>query len=245
MSTNTNGLIYEQQIHDNLKSFLPEHYSIEDITSRNFQSYGTDISFKKHDTEYHIEVKRNNFAQMGGTQLQYKDGVFKVVGTIEDNLKHLIIQQMIHKKDAIEEYLDFVEKHNPLFKERKLPISIPVPIWDEAKNLGLLSNLNHFIEYNTDFIKAHYLSKNVHYIQIGNSGLYHLGHNPLDLTIPELHGDINIEIRLCRSGSKLRDINGTQTKVAGANYRIQGRLISMNSQNFNLENSQDIVKLFT
>jgi hypothetical protein len=132
---------------------------------------------------------------------------------------------MNYKKTAIEDYLDFLQENNPLFKERKLPFMIPVTIWDQAKDMGLLSNLNHFVEYNTDFIKTHYTSKNVNYIQIGNTGLYHLGKNPLDLNIPELHGDINIEIRLCRSGSKKRDINGTTMKVAGANYRIQGRLV--------------------
>lgn len=245
MSTNTNGLIYEQQIHDNLKLHLPESYTMDNIETRNFSQHGTDIQFSKNNIEYHIEVKRDIFAQMGGTSISYQNQEFDVVGNVQDDLKHTIIQQMKFKKQAIDTYLDFMQEHNPLFKERKVPFMVPVPVWDKAKELGLLTNLNHFIEYNTDFIKNHYISKNVNYIQIGNTGLYHLGSNPLNLNVPELHGDINIEIRLCRSGQKLRDINDTPTKVAGANYRIQGRLVSINSQNFNLENSQDIVTLFS
>jgi hypothetical protein len=36
MSINSNGLIYEQQIHDNLKLHLPDTYEIDDISTRNF-----------------------------------------------------------------------------------------------------------------------------------------------------------------------------------------------------------------
>lgn len=67
--------------------------------------------------------------------------------------------------------------------------------------------------------------------------------NPLDLPIPELSGDVNFEIRLRRSGSKLN--KSTNTHTASVVLAIQNRLQSKQFSPYTLDCIDSVNKLFT
>lgn len=233
MALNTNGLVYEAHVHDILYRNLKSPYKVSKPVTRTFSPHGYDLTIFKNDIEHHVEIKRNIKAQMGGTSLTYSDGAFKMVNNIHDSG---IVDSLSHMKPYIEDYLDFMISKNPVMSSRKFPFMVPVDVWEDARDQGLLTNLNQNIPFDISFIKKHYSNKNCHYIQIGEKGLYHLGKNPMNLDIPELQGDVNIEVRLCRSGSKMK--NGR--KIAAANYRLQARLFNVEKSAVDLETDHHI-----
>lgn len=91
--------------------------------------------------------------------------------------------------------------------------------WELAARKNLLVNVK--IKNTVDFIAKHYAKKGIFYIQIGGAGLFYLAGNPANLPIPQLSGDINIEIRSARSGAKMLK---SGIEVVGGGIRVQARL---------------------
>jgi len=120
---------------------------------------------------------------------------------------------------------------------KKIPATVEVGKWVAAKKNGLLKPLNVKIKRSTQFIINHYKKKGVNYIQIGGAGLFYLADNPANLPVPRLDGEINIELRPGRSGSKMRKDG---TKVAGVGLRVQGRLQFDGTSPYTLDDPESI-----
>ena len=97
--------------------------------------------------------------------------------------------------------------------------------------------INTKVSHDVSYIAEHYAKKNVHYIQIGNSGVFYLKDNPADLPVPKLEGKIRIEIRSGRSGSKKRKDG---VCVVGGGIRIQARLMTKNVSPYTFDDPESI-----
>jgi len=184
-----------------------------------------------------IEVKLDGNAQMGGTSLRYNpltdDATERFVivsDTVDPDTVSLMEEALTPLIPRLNDFLEFVGA-------TKFPATVTRDKWVEAKQLGLLRPLNVKIKRTTNFIINHYRKKGVNYIQIGGSGLFYLADNPANLPIPQLDGEINIELRPGRSGSKTRKDG---TKVVGGGLRVQGRLRFKGKSPFTLDDPESI-----
>lgn len=115
---------------------------------------------------------------------------------------------------------------------------------DILKKKGLLAKINKNVKTSANFIIKHYNKKGVYYINIGGSGLFYMGKNPLKLPVPELKAEIQIEMRLGYGGGKLFFPTDPPTPARSAGLRIQGRLLSKGKSPYSLDKEEDIRKLF-
>ena len=124
------------------------------------------------------------------------------------------------------------------------PSKITKEAWDSAVQWGLLKAVNSSVSRDAEFICAHYQKKNppVDYIQIGGAGLFHTGKNPLGIEdIPKLQGDINVEMRIGPSGTKMDKTLGVETKPYS--LRLQGRLKFKAKSNHSLDNYENAIRI--
>lgn len=203
-----------------------------------------DADIKIDDDIYNIEVKLDGKAQMGGTSLRYfPEGVTVDVDGNPEQKKFVIVSDAVDPDSValMEEALTPLE---PALKEfmqaigaSKMPATVLKDSWEQAKVAGLLKPLNVKIKRTTSFIINHYKKKGIDYIQIGGAGLFYLANNPANLPIPQLDGEINIELRPGRSGSKTRKDG---TKVVGGLIRVQGRLQFKGQSPYTLDDPESI-----
>jgi hypothetical protein len=184
-----------------------------------------------------IEVKLDSNAQMGGTSLRYNpltddptERFVIVSDTVDPDTVSLMEEALTPLIPRLNDFLEFVGA-------TKFPATVTQDKWVEAKELGLLRPLNVKIKRTTNFIINHYRKKGINYIQIGGSGLFYLADNPANIPIPQLDGEINIELRPGRSGSKTRKDG---TKVVGFGLRVQGRLRFKGKSPFTLDDPESI-----
>jgi hypothetical protein len=72
-----------------------------------------------------------------------------------------------------------------------------------------------------------------------------MGKNPLKLDVPELKAEIQVELGLRFSGSKLSfPTQPEKTPARSAGLRIQGRMLTKIKSKYNLDNKDDVEKLF-
>jgi hypothetical protein len=197
---------------------------------------------------YNIEVKMDGKAQMGGTSLRYfPEGVesddpqqpgkiqkFVIVSkTVEDDTVTMMEEALTPLEEALNEFLEAIGAV-------KMPATVLKDRWEAAVKAGLLKPLNVKIKRTTKFIINHYAKKGVDYIQIGGAGLFYLGSNPANLPVPQLDGEINIELRPGRSGSKKRRDG---TLVVGGLIRVQGRLQFKGQSPYTLDDPESIARM--
>ena len=108
----------------------------------------------------------------------------------------------------------------------------------------MLGKINKNTKTGVGFIVKHYNKKGVYYIQIGGSGLFYMGKNPLKLPVPELKADIQIEMRLGYGGGKLSFPTDPPTPARSAGLRLIGRLLTRGKSPYSLDNEEDVKKLF-
>lgn len=230
MGNNTGGFKYEQRVVDTLVS---TGLSGNITESAGASSIGSDADIVVNGKPYLVEVKQTSKAQMGGTSLAF-DGSFRATGAaVSTETEEDLCSKMESKKQALQELLDFVGASS-------FPFCCKKEVWEEARERGLLIPINSKIKSDAEFICNHYRNKGVHYIQIGGSGLFHMGENPANLPVPKLEGDINLEVRAGRSGSrKLKD----GTKVVPVGLRVQGRLQFNPKSAYTLDDEESIQKL--
>ena len=236
-SSNQRGFEYENEVIAALNAVGASG----DITSgAGASAAAADADIKIGDQIYKIEVKLDKDAQMGGTSLRYypdrtEDGkYFDIVSkSVEEDTIDIMEESLTPIIPDLDKFLEFVGVS-------KLPATIEKDKWVEAVALGLLKPLNVKIKRTTRFITNHYKKKGIDYIQIGGSGLFYLGDNPANLPVPKLEGDINIELRPGRSGSKTRKDG---TSVVGAGIRVQGRLQFKGSSSYTLDDPESVRKM--
>lgn len=183
---------------------------------------------------FNIEVKLNPNAQMGGSSIRYnKGGKINLVKPMEPDTNALLIDAVNAKKSDLNKLLSFLAKQKPASVNKsaiKFPMSVTREAWVNAQQKGLLVNAK--VPLTADFIAKHYAKKGIYYIQIGNAGLFYMAKNPAKLPIPQLQGNITVEVRSARSGAKkLKD----GTEVVGGGIRVQGRLKAKNKSPYTLD----------
>lgn len=190
---------------------------------------------------YPVEVKMNKNAQMGGSSLKFTNGKVSFTKPIDPEVDALLLGAIKQKGAEIKNMVAFLNKNRPRGINSRVtgfPLVCTRNAWEAAAKKKLL--VNAYVQYSTDFIAKHYNSKGIYYIQIGGAGLFYLGSNPANLPIPPLSGDIVIEVRSARSGSKpLSD----GTLVVAGGIRVQGRLKTKGTSPYSLDNTNSILQM--
>lgn len=238
MSSNQKGFEYEQIV----LNAINEAGISGDITEAAGASNAIgDADFRIAKKAHLIEVKLNKNAQMGGTSVSYlyNGAELKLLNDVEPEVTDLIIEAVKGQQKDLDSLLRFfAQEWDPTIIS--FPLTVPKAIWTQAQNDGLLVNS----QIQTDvskFLAKFYRSKGVNYIQIGKSGLFHLGRNPAKLPVPQLKGNVNLEIRTARSGSRANKSLGCRV-VSGA-IRVQARLKTKNKSPYSLDNVESIKEM--
>lgn len=202
-----------------------------------------DADFNVFGTIYPVEVKLDSRAQMGGSSVRYARGAksISLVKELEPETAITLIKAVKGKKSQLDALLTFLLSQEPNeinSRATKFPCSVTKDAWTLASKNNLLVNVK--LNSTTGFIERHYAKKGVHYIQIGGAGLFHLKKNPANLPVPRLDGEIQIEIRSARSGSKKLS---SGFRVVGGGIRVQGRLKTKNISPYTLDDPKSILEM--
>lgn len=233
----SNGLIYESEVIEAIKK--------ANLTGNITKSAGTNSSIPDADINidgkiFNIEVKLNKNAQMGGSSIRYSSNNIEFVKPLGPEVEKLLLEAVKGIMPKLEKLLRFIENNNTYNKKliTGFPLSCPKKVWETAQKKGLL--VNEKIVYNADFISNFYAKKNTFYIQIGGQGLFYMAANPANLPIPKLEGDIDIEVRTGRSGSKILT-NGLA--VVGVGIRAQGRLKTKGKSPYTADDPKSLLEM--
>ena len=258
MSIGAGGLEYETAVVDSVKQAIPHFQERVKFTNLNYatagySSVGIDLELQVNGEPFNIEIKQNKDAQMGGTSIRYNPATdsAEIVNrdTIDDEAEPYFLNAIQSKKDAILAFLDYMRKQEPLELHSKIPERFPISgvtkqAWTNAVKDGYLNSLNETVKFNdTSLITKAYNLKQVYYIQVGGAGLFYLNENPYDLPVPKFEGQIQIEFRLGRSGSKSRKFGDTTIETVGAGYRCQGRLKTHIKSNLSLDKTAEAFQI--
>lgn len=221
MSHNIGGLEYETNVYNNLKKFGAE--LLCEAPTGGFNAHDVDLSLRLRGIDTDIEIKADCHAQMGGTSISY-DPLSGQISTIKEIPNQDLILDSVRKITGhLDSLIEYLRKKDDYTSEG-FTIRTTKDAWDQAKSDGMLLPINLKVRQDTSFIHNHYTSKGINYIQMGGAGLFYLKDNPLDLPIPQLLGDIDIEIRAGRSGSKKIAYGNREFKACSGGIRVQGRL---------------------
>lgn len=242
------GIIYENLIKNTIRT-ATQNLLIEDSTCGNFNSHEADIKLNVLGSPINIEVKKKKDAQFGETSFRYDGLNFTpakehLEGTFIDMVTDTALLPI---QSHIDELLKFFRMYKPEnFHESvtHIPFRVTRKAWLAARGKGLLIPIAKIFPFTEKLIVDHYNNKcgGIHYIQIEKKGLFYMGDNPLNLPIPALEGNINVEVRLKRSGSVVQKSVGE--KVASATLIVVGRLKSDIVSPYTLENPEHVSNLF-
>ena len=232
----TSGHKYENQVINALKEAKVSGLINEGAGSN---SASADADINLFGKIFNIEVKLNANAQMGGSSIRLnKNGSFSLASKVNENTEKLLLLAVEKKRQDIEKLLNFVsEKTGKTIN--KFPFTCKKSIWENAQKSSCLVNVK--VPLDTSFIVEHYAKKNINYIQIGGAGLFYLNANPAKLPIPKLDGNIVVEIRTGRSGS--RYVKSLDEKVVAGGIRVQGRLKTKNKSPYSIDTPEGVQKL--
>lgn len=254
MPVSLGGLEYEKKVRDAVEQASKLNKNIEllpDATA-GFNANEVDLKIKIKSILYNIEIKSSPDDQMGGTSLQYlvypsvKRGPVLKSGkpTLDYDTYSIIDKSLDGSENDIKNFVEFFKTQAPIkFHEKVVgfPMSVSKDSWELATEKGLLKPLNKKVRLDTSFIAEHYKKKKCFYIQIGKAGFFYLSSNPLNLPIPKLTGEIDVEIRAARSGSKM---NSTyKLPVVGGGIRAQARLKTKAKSDYTLDNPDHVLML--
>ena len=231
MGNNVEGFEYENEV---IAALVESGYCGEIKTGAGASAADADADIMLGNARYLVEVKKDLGAQMGGTSVRYVDGEFTVASdAVDDDTQQMIIEALSPKVEAIEDFLGEIGAS-------QFPTSCSKHEWEDARKRGLLKPINAKIRKDASFIIDHYQKKGINYIQIGGAGLFYLGENPADLPIPQLEGEIDIELRAGRSGSK---VNASGIAMVGGGLRAQGRLKFKGTSPYTLDDPASIKQM--
>jgi len=191
---------------------------------------------------FDVEIKLNRDAQMGGSSVRYnKAGGINLVKNLEEDTEALLIKAVKSRKKELNELLDFLAQQDPdrvNSRAIKFPMTCTKEAWTNATKAQKLVNTR--VPLTAAFIAKHYAKKGIFYIQIGGAGLFYLSENPANLPIPKLEGNVVVEIRSARSGSR---VISSGDRVVGAGIRVQGRLKTKNQSPYTIDDPKSIKKM--
>ncbi len=245
------GLVYENRIKNIIRTSNHEKILLlEDGGSGSFNSHDTDLRLSLAGSIIDVEIKKSN-AQFGETSFRYdpETGFTPCKDHLSDSFIDMVKQSALHPiRPHIDELLSYFRAFDPEpFHESvtQIPFRVTRNAWLSARKAELLIPIAKIFPFTEQLIVNHYNNKcgGVFYIQIEGKGLFYMGKNPLNLPIPPLTGNINVEVRLKRSGSVLQ--KGIGQKVASATLIVVGRLKSDIKSPLSLDNREDIPRLIT
>jgi len=244
------GLDYELKIHAAMKSANIPGLNAGDKPGAGFSNVGAgDIEASYNGKPFNIEIKASSKDQMGGGSFRYdmatKD--FTPAREMDPEDLDLLKAAAVEKIDDIDNYIKAARKLEPVQYHKNIsgiPLKVSKEGREELKKSGLLAKINKNTKTSTAFIIKHYNKKGVFYINVGGAGLFYMGKNPLKLPVPELKGEIQVEMRLGYSGGKTSFPTLPPTPARSAGLRLQGRLLTRGKSPYNLDNVEDIKKLF-
>lgn len=252
------GDAYEYKVYDTLKDVEQtlEGFDVISAAPKGSDSTGEgDITIRVGGKQVNIEVKLNKNAQLGETSLRInaESKTVEIANPerVEPDAIPLYIEAGKSMFQEVTDYIKFIRTVPPFEINAAAPLSFPfgsvtTEAWDLAKRAGLLARLNQKVQFSdTKIVENFYNRKNVFYIQIGGSGLFYLGKNPMNLPVPRFQGKMQVEFRPKRSGSKMKRAQGDVFKVAGATYICTGRLLTNIRSKYSLDNKDDVIELFT
>jgi hypothetical protein len=257
MAVSTGGLDYEARVRSAMEQVAKHNNNLvimPDATA-GFNAHEPDLKIKYKQRQYNIEIKSSPDDQMGGTsiRLQVKPNVsinpvLKNGQPTLDADTYELIKSALKGIDAdVKAFIKFLQTKTPTELHAKItgfPMVASKDAWEAATAAGLLKPLNKKVRLDASFIRNHYKKKNCFYIQIGGAGLFYLSSNPLNLPVPQLTGEIDIEIRAARSGS---NTNVTyRIATVGGGIRAQARLKAKitTASKYSLDNPEHVRALF-
>jgi hypothetical protein len=260
MAKATGGLEYEAKVLDAVKKTIPKFQKYMTITdldigTAGFSNVGVDLEVNIYGKPFHVEIKKDTAAQMGGTSvgINLKTGemVLAKPDAADADLKELFFAAAQLKMKDFKNIVKYFRQNSPPELVSKIKDYIPFgavtkEVWEQAQKEGLLKKLSADIPVkDVNWVANHYNRKGVYYIQIGGAGLFYLNSNPLKLPIPKFETPINIELRLGRGGSSLRKVKGVAYYMMGCTYRVQGRLQEKKIKSpLTLDDPDDVAKIF-
>ena len=244
------GLDYELKIYGAIQKAKVPGLILGDKPAAGFSNQGSgDIEASYKGKPFNVEVKASSRDQMGGGSFRYTmDGQkFESVKEMDPQDFELLSAAAKEKANDIDNYIKALRKMEPVQYHKTqsgIPLKASVEARDKLKTSGLLAKINKNVKTDSGFIKKHYNKKGVYYINIGGAGLFYMTRNPLKLPVPELNAEIQIEMRLGFGGGKLSFPTDPPTSARSAGLRLQGRLLTKGKSPYNLDNVEDIQKLF-
>ena len=248
MVSGQRGLDYELKIYKAIQQSGVDFFNPGDKPAAGFSNQGAgDIEGKLNGKAFNIEVKLSADDQMGGGSFNYdyKTKKFKPAKPIDPGDLELLQAAAISKTKALDAYIEAARKLHPTQYHKSIdgiPIKVAKSARDQLKDAGLLKQINTKVITDTSFIEKHYNKKGVYYIQIGGRGLFYMGKNIYNLPVPRLQGEIQIEVRLGYSGSKVYFPDRTEARTAG--LRFIGRLRTKGTSKHSIDTVEGIQKLF-
>ena len=250
-SVGQGGLDYELKVFNAVKTAnIADLNPGDKPTTAGFSNQGAgDLEASYKGKPFNIEIKASAKDQMGGGSFQYDFSTkqFTPVKEMDPEDLDLLLAACKEKAPDLDAYIQAARKLEPVQYHKNIsgvPIKISKEGRDELKKRGLLAAINKNVKTGVRFIVRHYNKKGVYYIQIGGSGLFYMGKNPLKLPVPELKADIQIEMRLGFGGGKLSFPTDPPTPARSAGLRVQGRLLTKGKSPYTLDNAEDVKKLF-
>ena len=245
------GLDYELKVYKALKAADIPGLNPGDKPGAGFSNVGAgDIEASYKGAPFNIEIKLSAKDQMGGTSFRYDmdSQTFSPAKEMDQDDLDLFMPVMKQKAADIDNYIkgSWEEEPKDFHKNnRGVPIKVSKQARENLKKKGLTSKIATNIKAPVSFIIKHYNKKGVYYINIGGAGLFYMGKNPLNLDVPELRAEIQAELGLRFGGGKLFfPTEPEKTPARSAGLRIQGRMLTKAKSPYNLDNVDDIKKLF-
>jgi len=244
------GLDYELKVYSAMRSANIVGLNPGDKPGAGFSNQGAgDIEASYNGKPFNIEIKASSKDQMGGGSFRYDFATkqFTPVSQIDPEDLDLMLAAAKEKAVDLDNYIKAARQLDPVEFHKNIS-GVPIKVSKEGRGIlkkkGLLAKINKNVKTSANFIVKHYNKKGVYYINIGGSGLFYMGKNPLKLPVPELKAEIQIEMRLGYGGGKLFFPTDPPTPARSAGLRIQGRLLSKGKSPYSLDKEEDIKKLF-
>ena len=227
-----NGFLYEKRIFETMRAIglLPEDIEKTAGTS----SVDPDIVIQIRGQKINVEIKKDINAQSGGTSIKYKKGHDFVL------VKDLDCLSSEELNKHLSAYINSIDNLLSFFNKESIPFSTTKAKWTEAVEKDLIRKASSRIINSVNFIEEHYTKKNVNYIHFGKHGLFYMKEDKLKLGVPRLNGDVILEIRPTRNGSKL---NASGIRVCNGSLRIQARIKNVKKSHISLEDGTGFLKL--
>jgi hypothetical protein len=245
------GLAYELKVHTAMKTAKVLTLNAGDKPGAGFSNVGAgDIEASYNSKPFNIEIKASSNDQMGGGSFRYDmaTGTFTPAKEMDPEDLDLLMAAAKEKISDINNYIKAARQIEPKDYHKNIagiPLKISVEGRAKLKADGLLAKINKNTKTSTAFIIRHYNKKGVYYMQVGGAGLFYMGENPLKLDVPELKGEIQVEMRLGFGGGKLKfPTTPDPTPARSAGLRLQGRLKTKGNSKYSLDNVEDVQKLF-